>query len=65
MMIVQSPDTTRRAVDRLRKNRILAQGKEKIKYKCGRCKNIGHNHVRYTELIAHDDNVGASGGATN
>ena len=61
MMVVLPPDNRRRAVGRPRKNRILSQGEDKMRYKCGRCKQVGHNRARCTEPIAHE-NVGTSGG---
>ena len=60
MIVVLPPDNRRRAVDRSRKNRILSQGEDKMRYKCGRCKQVGHNRARCTEPIAHE-NVGTSG----
>ncbi len=47
-IIVRPPDIRRRSVGRPRKNRILFQEEEKIKYKCGRCGNTGHNRARCT-----------------
>ena len=61
MMVVLPPDNRRRAVGRPRKNRILSQGEDKMRYKCGRCKQVGHNRARCTEPIAHE-NVRTSGG---
>ena len=61
MMVVLPPDNRRRPVGRPRKNRILSQGEDKLRYKCGRCKQVGHNRARCTEPIAHE-NVRTSGG---
>ena len=61
MMVVLPPDNRRRAVGRPRKNKILSQEEDKMRYKCGQCKQVGHNRIRCTEPIAHE-NVGTSGG---
>ena len=62
MMVVLPSDNRRRAVGRPRKKRILSQGEDKKRYKCGRCKQVGHNRAWCTELIAHENDVSTSSG---
>ena len=65
MMTMRPPNNRRWAVGRPKKNRILSQGEKMMKYKCGRCKQVGHNCARCTEPIAYDNDIGSSGGGRN
>ena len=65
MMTVRPLNNRRRAVGRPKKNRILSQGEKRMKYKCSRCKQVGHNRARCTEPIAYGNDADTSGGGRN
>ena len=56
--IVLPPVLRRRSAGRPRKNRILSQGEDKIRYKCSRCHQLGHNRAKCKEPFDEDRNGG-------
>ena len=61
-MVVLPLDNIRRIVCRPRKNWILSQGEDKMRYKCSRYKQVRHNRAWCTESIVRENDVGTSGG---
>ena len=57
---VLPPEMRRQSAGRPRKNRILFQEEEKIRYKCSWYHPVGHNWAKGKELFERLDKVGTS-----
>ena len=62
MMSVLLPEMRRRSASRPRKNKIMSQGEEKIRYKCSWCHQVGHNLAKCKEPFERLDKGETSGG---